>query len=238
MRSVSTGEAITPVAGPLADSTAGVRGLTLVYRDAADVPTSDPAAVRAVEIALLGVTEPADSRPRSPPPAGGQPRAHHPGGAPQRASSVTARGAGNGAAAGAARAGGDRRDRGRRVRLGACWSSASGRNTLYAVQAAGAAEAGAAAVVGEWDGLGLGLLAPGDSAVLPTVPLPGRAAYSPTVIRLNGELFLVRVAGVRARCGWRGAGPAGGRAARPRGRQRRSRRRRRYGRSATGHGVQ
>ena len=56
MRSVSTGEAITPVAGPLADSTSGVRGLTLAYRDAADGPTWDPAAVRAVEIALLGVT--------------------------------------------------------------------------------------------------------------------------------------------------------------------------------------
>jgi hypothetical protein len=57
MRSVSTGESITPVAGPLADSSAGVRGLTLVYRDAAGGPTSDPAAVRAIEIALLGVTE-------------------------------------------------------------------------------------------------------------------------------------------------------------------------------------
>jgi prepilin-type N-terminal cleavage/methylation domain-containing protein len=57
MRSVSTGEGITPVAGPLADSLAGVRGLMLVYRDATDAPTGDPAAVRAVEIALLGVTE-------------------------------------------------------------------------------------------------------------------------------------------------------------------------------------
>jgi hypothetical protein len=57
MRSVSTGEAITPVAGPFADSSAGVRGLTLVYRNAADAPTSDPAAVRAVEIALIGVTD-------------------------------------------------------------------------------------------------------------------------------------------------------------------------------------
>jgi prepilin-type N-terminal cleavage/methylation domain-containing protein len=57
MRSVSTGEAITPVAGPLADSSAALRGLTLAYRDAADVPTADPAAVRAVEIALLAVTE-------------------------------------------------------------------------------------------------------------------------------------------------------------------------------------
>ena len=57
MRSVSTGEAITPVAGPLADSTGGVRGLTLVYRDAADAPTSSPASVRAIEIALVGVTD-------------------------------------------------------------------------------------------------------------------------------------------------------------------------------------
>lgn len=57
MRSVSTGEAITPVAGPLADSSASGRGLTLAYLDAADAPTSDPAAVRAIEIALLGVTD-------------------------------------------------------------------------------------------------------------------------------------------------------------------------------------
>ena len=73
-----------------------------------------------------------------------------------------------------------------------------GRNTLYAVQAAGAAGAGAAAVVGGWEGLGLGLLAPGDSAVLPAAPLPGPAAYSPTVVRLTGQLFLVRVAGIRS----------------------------------------
>jgi hypothetical protein len=72
-----------------------------------------------------------------------------------------------------------------------------GRNTLYAVQAAGAAEAGAAAVVGGWEGLGLGFLAPGDSAVLPGAALPGPTAYSPTVVRLNGQLFLVRVAGLR-----------------------------------------
>jgi len=73
-----------------------------------------------------------------------------------------------------------------------------GRNTLYAVQAAGAAGAGAAAVVGGWEGLGLGLLALGDSAVLPAAPLPGPAAYSPTVVRLTGQLFLVRVAGIRS----------------------------------------
>ncbi|HEX2218762.1 MAG TPA: prepilin-type N-terminal cleavage/methylation domain-containing protein [Gemmatimonadales bacterium] len=57
LRSVSTGEAITPVAGPLADSAAGVRGFTLRYLDAADAPTSDPAAVRGLEVALVGVTD-------------------------------------------------------------------------------------------------------------------------------------------------------------------------------------
>jgi hypothetical protein len=72
-----------------------------------------------------------------------------------------------------------------------------GRNALYVVQAAGAAEAGAAAVVGGWEDFGLGSLAPGDSAVLPAAALPGPTAYSPTVVRLNGQLFLVRVAGIR-----------------------------------------
>jgi hypothetical protein len=72
-----------------------------------------------------------------------------------------------------------------------------GRNTLYAVQAAGAAEAGAAAVVGAWDAHGLTLLGPGQSLVLPGERLPGPSAYTPTVSRLNGELFLVRVEGVR-----------------------------------------
>ena len=57
MRSVSTGEAIQPIAGPLADSSESVRGLTLIYRDAAGAQTMDPAAVRAVEIALVGVTD-------------------------------------------------------------------------------------------------------------------------------------------------------------------------------------
>ena len=56
MRSVSTGEVITPFAGPFADSSAGVRGLTLRYLDAAEGPTLVPPAVRAIEIALLGVT--------------------------------------------------------------------------------------------------------------------------------------------------------------------------------------
>jgi prepilin-type N-terminal cleavage/methylation domain-containing protein len=57
LRSVSTGEAITPLAGPLADSTAGMRGLTVRYLNGVDAPTSDPASVRAIEIALVGVTD-------------------------------------------------------------------------------------------------------------------------------------------------------------------------------------
>jgi hypothetical protein len=54
---VSTGEAITPLAGPLADSTAGVRGLTFRYLDGMDAQTLDPASVRAIEVAVVGVTD-------------------------------------------------------------------------------------------------------------------------------------------------------------------------------------
>ena len=57
MRSVATGEVITPVAGPLADSTAGSRGLTLRYRGGSDEPVADPAVVRAIEVSLVGVTD-------------------------------------------------------------------------------------------------------------------------------------------------------------------------------------
>jgi hypothetical protein len=73
-----------------------------------------------------------------------------------------------------------------------------GRNTLYAVQAAGAAEAGAAAVVGAWEALGLSLLAPGESTVLPTEVLPGSSAYTLSVRRLNDRLYLLEVEGIRA----------------------------------------
>jgi hypothetical protein len=72
-----------------------------------------------------------------------------------------------------------------------------GRNTLYAVQAAGAAEAGAAAVVGTWETQGLSLLGPGETRVLPTQALPGSSAYTPSVRRLNGQLFLLEVEGLR-----------------------------------------
>ena len=73
-----------------------------------------------------------------------------------------------------------------------------GRNTLYSVQAVGAAEAGIAAVLAEWEGHRLGSLAPSESAVLPTTTLAGSTSYTPTVARLNGELFLVRVTALRS----------------------------------------
>jgi hypothetical protein len=72
-----------------------------------------------------------------------------------------------------------------------------GRNTLYAVQAGGAAETGAMSVVAEWDARGLGLMAPGGSQTLPAVELPGHTTYEATVRRLNEELFVVRVIGTR-----------------------------------------
>jgi hypothetical protein len=72
-----------------------------------------------------------------------------------------------------------------------------GRNTWYAVQAAGAAEMGVAAVVGAWEGHGLSLLAPGESTVLAAEMLPGSSAYAPSVRRLNDQLFLLEVEGMR-----------------------------------------
>jgi hypothetical protein len=72
-----------------------------------------------------------------------------------------------------------------------------GRNVLYTVQAASAAEAGVAAVLGSWDDTGVIALAPGATTALPVGSLPGPAAYSPAVTRLNGELFLVRSEGTR-----------------------------------------
>jgi hypothetical protein len=72
-----------------------------------------------------------------------------------------------------------------------------GRNALYAVQAEGAAEAGAAAVLADWEGQGLSLLAPGGAVALPAASLPGWSGYEAAITRLNGELFLLRVEGTR-----------------------------------------
>ena len=80
---------------------------------------------------------------------------------------------------------------------GAVLEQRVGQNTLYGVQAAEAAEAGAAAVVGAWDSHGLGSLLPGQVGALAPVRLPGGTRYEPSVQRLNPELFELRVTGTR-----------------------------------------
>jgi hypothetical protein len=77
----------------------------------------------------------------------------------------------------------------------------TGRSTLYAEQAADAAEAGAAETLAAWDALDLNALAPGTTAAFPQVTLPGRSAYRPTVSRLNGQIFLVQSLGTRVNAG-------------------------------------
>jgi hypothetical protein len=57
MRSVSAGGGIQPVVGPLADSTAGQRGMTLEYLDKNDAATATLVNVRAIRLTLKGVTE-------------------------------------------------------------------------------------------------------------------------------------------------------------------------------------
>jgi hypothetical protein len=76
-----------------------------------------------------------------------------------------------------------------------------GQNTLYAVQAAGAAETGAVTVVAEWASHGLDALGAGAIRTLPPVELPGRSTYQATVRRLNPELFVVWVTGIRRDAG-------------------------------------
>jgi hypothetical protein len=55
-RSVSRGEVIQPVVGPLADSTSATRGFALAYLDSGGAAAAVPAAIRTVEITLRGVT--------------------------------------------------------------------------------------------------------------------------------------------------------------------------------------
>jgi hypothetical protein len=52
-RSVSTGEAIQPVAGPLTLKD----GLQLSYLSASGAPTTDPANIRSVVLRIQGITE-------------------------------------------------------------------------------------------------------------------------------------------------------------------------------------
>ena len=55
-RSVSRGEVMQPLVGPLSDSTAGVRGFTLTYLDGSGAPTVVPSQMRVIGITLRGIT--------------------------------------------------------------------------------------------------------------------------------------------------------------------------------------
>lgn len=73
----------------------------------------------------------------------------------------------------------------------------TGRNSIYAAEAADAAESGAASVYAAWDAT-LNTLAVGASQSEPmTSSLGARITVTPTVFRLNNELFLVRSIGQR-----------------------------------------
>lgn len=74
----------------------------------------------------------------------------------------------------------------------------TGRSSMYASAAADAAEAGTAEVMADWDQFNLNSILVGDSLILPKASLPGRSAYTPTVKRLNDDLFLIRSVGTRS----------------------------------------
>jgi hypothetical protein len=73
----------------------------------------------------------------------------------------------------------------------------TGRNTLYAAEAAQAAETGSNSVLADWDQFNLNNMAVGDSSLLGTTSLGGRISYTPKVYRLNNDLFLVQSLGTR-----------------------------------------
>jgi hypothetical protein len=57
MKSVSANTQLEPVIGPLADSTAGQRGLTFTYLDKANAVTAVKNDVRSIQVTLKGVTD-------------------------------------------------------------------------------------------------------------------------------------------------------------------------------------
>jgi hypothetical protein len=74
----------------------------------------------------------------------------------------------------------------------------TGRNSVYAAEAADAAEAGASNVLADWDQFNLNNIANGDSVSVPlTQSLGARVTVTPKVIRLNDDLFLVRTIATR-----------------------------------------
>jgi hypothetical protein len=73
----------------------------------------------------------------------------------------------------------------------------TGRNTLYAAQAADAAEQGVAGVVSDWDQFNLNNLPIGGQPTLIGTTTSGRVQYTQNVRRLNNDLFLVQSLGSR-----------------------------------------
>jgi hypothetical protein len=79
---------------------------------------------------------------------------------------------------------------------------ATGRNSVYAAEAADAAEAGSAGILADWDQFNLNNIAKGDSVTVPmTTSLGARVSVTPKVIRLNDDLFLVRTFAKRTTAG-------------------------------------
>ena len=75
---------------------------------------------------------------------------------------------------------------------------ATGRNSVYAAEAADAAEAGAANVMADWDQFNLNNIANGDSVSVPlAASLGARVTVTPQVKRLNDDLFLVKTLATR-----------------------------------------
>ena len=72
----------------------------------------------------------------------------------------------------------------------------TGRNTLYAAQAADAAEIGVSKVVSDWDQFNLNNTAIGATTALGTTTV-GSTTYDQNVTRLNNDLFLVKSLGKR-----------------------------------------
>jgi Tfp pilus assembly protein PilX len=72
----------------------------------------------------------------------------------------------------------------------------TGRNTLYAAQAADAAERGVSRVVSDWDQFNLNNIAIGTSTFIGTTTA-GSVTYTQNVRRLNNDLFLVQSLGSR-----------------------------------------
>jgi hypothetical protein len=78
----------------------------------------------------------------------------------------------------------------------------SGRNAVYAAEAADAAEAGAAAALADWDQFNLNNLAiNGSQTIVLSTSLGSKISVTPTVVRLNDEMFLIRTFAKRTGAG-------------------------------------